>query len=90
MNGLMEQDMRVTFWMTTKEGQEPMFTLESDGVSVRVIDGDVAAAKELGVLAGPMQGEMQAEYWPKDGRAYMDALHVQFSGSYVRATPVQD
>lgn len=83
--------MRVTFWQTTRTGQKELFVLEHDGKrSVRVVSGDKDVAKHLGVLKGPIVGAGQIEYWPKDGRAYMEAMAEQFTGSYIRASKIQE
>ena len=82
--------MKVTFYQTTINGQRPIFTIESDGEKVRVTDGDAKAARYYGVIDGPIMVELQKKLWPKNGRAYMEGMRVAFSGSYIRASKVED
>ena len=81
--------MKVTFYKTCDHGQTVAFVIKMDAKNkVRVVEGNAALAKDLGVLSGPIVGMRGKEMFPKNGRAYMEAMRIQFSGSYIRAGAV--
>jgi hypothetical protein len=73
--------LRVDILYTTEKGQErfPLFEMK-DGV-IRPLDPFAEDLAQNGITT-----DGRAFLFPKDGLAFMEALHSAISGSYARAT----
>jgi len=72
--------MKVHILKTTSNGENKKLV---------VLTGDMLSAESLGIADGVEVWGMGGErFKPSDGRKYLEALRIQFSGSYIRATEV--